>query len=242
MSPDGGVATGLVPGSAVYAAEHLTVQGGRIAVRFGAPGVIEEIQESSGQFIVTFAESLPPGQKFAVSATQLLLTAPYRQGQWLQLTSDITFRSKRVLRAGQPCVVRDVRCGSATPLVVRMAPVAAVDAFDLSVSLEDVEDLVGLPANFSNSCGALPEGFAPADVVFATADIAVQGPSGPTIAIGVGDIGMVFGEPTTAEARRKGEVLVRFEARQDQGNPVFLSVQAKSLSRSPLFSCGSEPR
>ncbi|CAE7596530.1 unnamed protein product, partial [Symbiodinium sp. CCMP2456] len=225
------------PGSAVYAAEHLTVNGGRIAVRFGASGVVQEIQESSGLFIVTFAESIPPGQKFAVSSEQLELAAPYRQGQWLQLKSDISFRSKRVLRAGQPCVVRDVRCGSAM-LVVRMAPVAAVDAFDLSVSPEDVEALVGLPASFSNSCGALPEGFAPADIVFATADIAVQGPSGPTVAVGLGDVGMVFGEPTTPEARSKGEVLVRFEARQDQGNPVFLSVLAKSLSRSPLLSCG----
>ncbi|CAE7235228.1 unnamed protein product, partial [Symbiodinium microadriaticum] len=73
-------------------------------------------------------------------------------------------------------------------LVVRMAPVAAVDAFDLSVCPEDVEALMGLPAGFSNACGALPEGLAPADIVFATADIAVQGPSGPTVAVGVGDV------------------------------------------------------
>ena len=43
-------------------------------------------------------------------------------------------RSKRVMRDGQPGVVRDLRVEGTESVVLRLAPVGAVDSFDLSAS------------------------------------------------------------------------------------------------------------
>ncbi|CAK9048615.1 unnamed protein product [Durusdinium trenchii] len=240
---------GFAAGAEVYAVENLTVSEGncsKVVVRWGAKGeVLSEQSEQEGQYLVNFPEaSSLVSSKLSVSAEQLSLEAPrFRQGQWVQLAKEIHFRSKRALRAGQPGVIRDLRVyegSECESLVLRLPPVGAVDSFDFSVSPKDVVEMKGLPANFAN-CGSfvLPGGFAPGDMVFSQGDIIVQAPEGgKTVAVGYGDVGMVFGEAISPESRQKGELLIRFEARQDLGNPVFLSVNPKSLSRHPLLVAG----
>ena len=236
-------AEGLVLGAEVYAIENLTVSEGncsKIVVRWGAKGEILELLKD-GLYLVNFPETVPlVSPHLAVSEEKLALQPPeFRQGQWVQLAREIQFRSKRVMRAGQPGVVRDLRADMDS-VVLRLAPVGAVDCFDLSVSADDLKVMQGLPANFVNAGPSLlPGGFAPGDMVFALRDIVVQTEgSGTAVAVGSGDVGMVFGDAISPEARQKGELLIRFEARQDLGNPVYLNVNPKSLSRNPLLGAG----
>eukprot|EP00913_Durusdinium_trenchii_P020523 g19276.t1 len=195
----------------------------KVVVRWGAKGeVLSEQSEQEGQYLVNFPE--------ASSLVSSKLSAFRRRAKW-SVTPSLS-RSKRALRAGQPGVIRDLRVyegSECESLVLRLPPVGAVDSFDFSVSPKDVVEMKGLPANFAN-CGSfvLPGGFAPGS--------APEG--GKTVAVGYGDVGMVFGEAISPESRQKGELLIRFEARQDLGNPVFLSVNPKSLSRHPLLVAG----
>ncbi|CAJ1331109.1 unnamed protein product [Effrenium voratum] len=231
---------GLVVGAEVFPIENLTVNDGissKVVVRWGARGEITEILEK-GQYLVHFAEVAFGSPKVAVSGEQLTTETPeFRQGQWMQLSREIQFRSKRVMRAGQPGVVRDLR-EDPLQVLLRLAPVGAVDAGDVCVFPSDLQPMQGLPADFANFCGLLPGGFAPGDAVFSLADIVVQAPEGKSVAVGYGDVGMVFGDPINHESRLKGELLVRFETRQDNGNPVFLSVNPSSLSRTQPMAAG----
>jgi len=236
-------AEGLVVGAVVYALENLTVSEGncsKVVVRWGAKGEILELLKDA-QYLVNFPETVLVSPHLAVSEDQIALEPPeFRQGQWVQLAREIQFRSKRVMRDGQPGVVRDLRV-DVESVVLRLAPVGAVDSFDLSVCPSDLKPMQGLPANYVNAGACLLHGgFVPGDMVFALKDIVVQTEteSGTSVAVGCGDVGMVFGDAISAEARQKGELLIRFEARQDLGNPVYLNVNPKSLSRSPLLGAG----
>lgn len=119
------------------------------------------------------------------------------------------------MRDGQPGVVRDLRVEGTESVVLRLAPVGAVDSFDLSVSPSDLKPMQGLPANYVNAGASLLHGgFVPGDMVFALKDIVVQTTeteSGTSVAVGCGDVGMVFGDAISAEARQKGELLIRFK-------------------------------
>ena len=94
------------------------VNGCNLLERSSSGGEIRNVQRCNSLWF----EPLKLPRKFSENETSNVCFSP-------QLVS----RSKRVMRAGQPGVVRDLRADMDS-VVLRLAPVGAVDCFDLSVS------------------------------------------------------------------------------------------------------------
>jgi len=224
------VCTMALEGQEVFATvtrKLLTSSGIKTAVRWGDRGVINE---SDGT--VLWDKSCISGEplRLPLIRDQVSREQPtFWPGQWVQFKTDINFCSSRRVLANTLAVVLDKRVNCASVLV-RAAPFASQEAFDLSVDADEIEAASGPSQVVEPTPDELPGGFRAADVVFSTQDL-----GSPSVCVGRGDVGLVMGRSSNTPGNM---VYLRFESHLVTGDPFFTNLPPECISRQPQLCPG----
>eukprot|EP00929_Paragymnodinium_shiwhaense_P080820 TRINITY_DN42176_c0_g1_i1.p1 TRINITY_DN42176_c0_g1~~TRINITY_DN42176_c0_g1_i1.p1 ORF type:complete len:773 (-),score=144.33 TRINITY_DN42176_c0_g1_i1:30-2231(-) len=214
-------------GDTVFCAEDINVATNlgkqRVAVRWGDPGEVVGIRGDA--YNIQWVSRLGDGSFEAERhGGQVLRQRPrWSEGQLVQFTRDIHFRSSRVARRNCIAVVLDMLLQDGPcSVLVRAVPFGSQEAFDFCVADADIQP-ASMPEGIQPSTGPLPGNYEVGEAVYATADVS----NDTGVIIGRGDTGLVVGVSPKADTL----LLVRFECRQDTGDVLWTSLPPDRVTR-----------